>query len=87
MLLGPLRGKEKEGVVTGVVLTHDLFQTAEHVQRASRLPRGADGNTPVRSEMGHTACTVLLVLNPSVQERTVISPGGNNEKASLLGKI
>lgn len=52
---GPLKGEEREEAVTGLVLTHGPYQTAEYFQRASRLPRGADGNTPVCSEMGHTA--------------------------------
>lgn len=56
MLLGASKGRgEREEAVTGLVLTHGPYQTAEYFQRASRLPRGADGNTPVCSEMGHTA--------------------------------
>lgn len=34
---------------------HSLFQIADHLLRGSSLPRRADGNTHVFTEMDHTA--------------------------------
>lgn len=63
--------KGRRGKVTMVVLTHCLFQTAEHFQKVHGLPKGAGRDTPVLHRSGSHTLQLrdleTLVLNFSVQ--------------------